>query len=94
LQRCWAHLIRESKDLAEKFEEAIPLHDELKELYELLSRALENDTNNRAERALRPQVVLRKILGMLRNDRGTLINERIKTMLAAWGQMGLDSLQC
>jgi hypothetical protein len=28
-------------------------------------------TNNRAERALRPQVVLRKILGTLRNDKGT-----------------------
>jgi transposase len=26
-------------------------------------------TNNRAERALRPQVVLRKILGTLRNDK-------------------------
>ena len=43
LQRCWAHLLRESKDLAEKFEEAIPLHDGLKELYEMLNKALEND---------------------------------------------------
>jgi transposase len=24
LQRCWAHILRESKDLAERFEEAIP----------------------------------------------------------------------
>jgi transposase len=148
LQRCWAHLLRESKDLAEKFEEAIPLHAGLKELYELLTKALENDpppevrmtlwqlarealrhwiikeysigkvrkfigkidngfeywftfvinpgvepTNNRAERALRPHVVLRKILGTLRNDKGTLIHERIMTTLATWGQMGLDSLQ-
>jgi transposase len=148
LQRCWAHLLRESKDLAEKFEEAIPLHEALKELYESLTNALESDpppeirinlwhsaretllhwiekeyftvkvqkfigkisngfeywftfiinpgvepTNNRAERALRPQVVLRKILGTLRNDKGTSIHERIMTVLATCGQMGLDSLQ-
>ena len=148
IQRCWAHLLRESKDLAEKFEEAIPLHKALKELYEILTEALENDpppevrktlwqlarealrhwimkeysiekvrkfigkinngfdywftfiinpgvepTNNRAERALRPHVVLRKILGTLRNDKGTSIHERIMTTLATWGQKGLDCLQ-
>jgi hypothetical protein len=148
LQRCWAHLLRESKDLAEKFEEAIPLHNALKELYDILAKALENDpppkirkkfwrlarealrhwitkeysaekvrkfvgkinngfdcwftfvinsgvepTNNRAERALRPNVILRKILGTLRNDKGTSIHERIMTTLATWGQRGLDSLQ-
>jgi transposase len=148
IQRCWAHLLRESKDIAEKFEEAIPLHNALKELYAILTEALENDpppevrktlwqlarealrhwimkeysvenvrkfigkinngfdywftfiinpgvepTNNRAERALRPQVVLRKILGTLRNDKGTSIHERIMTTLATWGQRGLDSLQ-
>lgn len=38
-----AHLLRESKDIAEKFEEAIPLHSALKELYEILAEALEND---------------------------------------------------
>jgi transposase len=148
LQRCWAHLLRESKELAEKFEEAIPLHEALKGLYESLSYALENDpppevrtdlwhlaqetlrqwigreysiqkvqkfigkirngfehwftfiiypgvepTNNRAERALRPLVVLRKILGTLRNDKGSSILERIMTVLATWGQNGLDKLQ-
>jgi hypothetical protein len=50
-------------------------------------------TNNRAERALRPQVVLRKIMGTLRNDKGTSIHERIMTTLATWGQRGLNSLQ-
>ena len=148
IQRCWAHLLRESKEIAEKFEEAIPLHNMLKELYEILTEALENDpppkvrknlwklarkvlrqwirkeysiekvrkfigkinngfdywftfiinpgvepTNNRAERALRPHVVLRKILGTLRNDKGTSIHERIMTTLATWGQRGLNSLQ-
>jgi len=148
LQRCWAHLLRESKELAEKFEEAIPMHKALKEIYESLTSALKSDppprvrmyllnlarkalghwmakdyteekvlkfitkisngfeywftfiinpgvepTNNRAERALRPHVVLRKILGTLRNDKGTSIHERIMTALATWGQNGLDSLQ-
>ena len=148
IQRCWAHLLRESKDLAEKIEEAVPLHKALKEIYESLTKALEDDpppkvrmylwnlareallhwmakdyfeekvlkfigkicngfeywftfiispgvepTNNRAERALREHVVLRKILGTLRNGKGTSIHERIMTMLATWGQRGLDSLQ-
>ena len=148
LQRCWAHLLRESKDLSEDFLEAIPLHNALKELYGSLTNALENDpppevrinlwhsareallcwieqeyfevkvkkfigkisngfdywftfiinpgvepTNNRAERALRPHVVLRKMLGTLRNEKGTSIHERIMTTLATWGQRGLDSLQ-
>jgi transposase len=148
LQRCWAHLLRESKDLSEKFEEAIPLHEALKELYESLTKALENDpppevrmelwqsarealqrwivreysvetvkklirkisngfeywftfiihpgvepTNNRAERALRLHVVLRKILGTLRHVKGTSIHERIMTILATCGQNGQDILQ-
>ena len=148
IQRCWAHLLRESKEIAEKFEEAIPLNNALKELYEILTEALENDpspevrktlwnlarealrhwimkeysiekvqkfigkinngfeywftfvinpgvepTNNRAERALRPNVVLRKILGTLRNEKGTSIHERIMTTLATWGQNGLNCLQ-
>ncbi len=148
LQRCWAHLLRVSKDLAEKFEEAIPLHEALKGLYESLTDALDDDpppevrvdlwnraqealrhwigkeysiqkvrkfigkisngfeywftfiihpgvepTNNRAERALRPMVVLRKILGTLRNRKGTSIHERLMTALATWGQNELDKLQ-
>ncbi len=50
-------------------------------------------TNNRAERALREHVVLRKIMGTLRNSKGTSIHERIMTVLATWGQHGLNSLQ-
>jgi hypothetical protein len=46
-----------------------------------------------AERALRTHVVLRKILGTLRNDKGTSIHERIMTTLTTWGQRGLNSLQ-
>jgi len=43
IQRCWAHLLRESKEIAKKFGEAIPLHNALKEFYEILTEALEND---------------------------------------------------
>jgi hypothetical protein len=38
LQQCWAHLLRESKDIAEKVEEAVPLHNALKVLYRDLNR--------------------------------------------------------
>ena len=148
IQRCWAHLLRESKDLAEKVSEAIPLHEALRDLYEQLIDALKSDpppevrevlwcsararlnqiingvyanlkvrsfigkisngfefwftfiiqpgvepTNNRAERALREHVVLRKIIGTLRNRKGTAIHERIMTMLATWSLQGLDSLK-
>jgi transposase len=148
IQRCWAHLLRESKDLAEKIEEAIPLHKELTQLYKELNVKLEGDpppevrrelwqesraklqqllmrdyvsdkvrkligkisngfdywftfiiypgvepTNNRAERALREHVILRKIVGTLRNGKGTSIHERIMTVLATWGLQSLNSFQ-
>jgi transposase len=145
LQRCWAHLLRESNDLAGKVQEAVPLHEALKKLYEKTTKALESDpppeiraelydeaqqtllewicreyvsekvrklvgkisngfdywftfiinpgvepTNNRAERAVREHVILRKILGTLRNDKGTSIHECIMTVFATWAQQGLD----
>jgi transposase len=148
LQRCWAHLLRESEDLADKIEEAVPLHEALEDLYDEITEALENDpppqlrielwkmareklqqwitkeyksekvdkligkisngfeywftfvvnpgvepTNNRAERALREHVVLRKIVGTLRNNKGTSIHERITTVLTTWEQNGLNSLR-
>jgi transposase len=148
IQRCWAHLLRESEDLAEKIAEAAPLHKALRRLYRRLNDALEEDpppetrrqlwymaratlrrwmrreyasekvekfigkiengfeywftfvlhsdvepTNNRAERALREHVVQRKIIGTLRNEKGTSIHERIMTVLTTWAQRGLNSFQ-
>lgn len=148
IQRCWAHLLRESKDLAEKIPEAVPLHQALRSIYDQLIDALKNDpptkvrrelwylararlnqllsedyanlkimsfigkisngfefwftfviqpgvepTNNRAERALRENVVLRKIIGTLRNSKGTSIHERLMTVIATWSLQGLDTLQ-
>ena len=148
IQRCWAHLLRESKDLAEKVPEAVPLHEALRIIYDRLTDALKNDpppevrsvmwylsramlnqlvrqeydnekvrkfigkisngfeywftfviqpgvepTNNRAERALREHVVQRKIIGTLRNRKGTSIHERLMTVTATWSLQGLDSLK-
>ncbi|WP_253739110.1 IS66 family transposase [Halohasta salina] len=47
-------------------------------------------TNNRAERALREQVVLRKMFRTLRSAEGVQIHETITTMLATWKRRGLD----
>jgi transposase len=148
IQRCWAHLLRESNDLAQNIPEAVPIHGALKRIYELLTEALENNpppeirrvmwymaravirqiirgkytnenvrkligkisngfeywftfvihpgvepTNNKAERAIREHVVQRKIIGTLRNEKGTSIHERLTNVLATWSQLGLDSLQ-
>jgi len=148
IQRCWAHLLRESEYLAEKIAEAAPLDKALRRLYRKLNDALESDpppetrrqlwymaraalrrwirreyasekvekfigkisngfeywftfvlrsdvepTNNRAERALREHVVQRKIIGTLRNEKGTSIHERIMTVLTTWAQQGLNSFQ-
>ncbi|RZN44054.1 MAG: IS66 family transposase, partial [Methanosarcinales archaeon] len=47
-------------------------------------------TNNRAERAqIAGHVFQRKIIGTLRNEKGTSIHERIMTVLATWAQHSL-----
>ena len=43
-------------------------------------------TNNRAERMLREEVVLRKITGTLRNEKGTTSNEVIMSLITTWKQ--------
>lgn len=146
IQRCWAHLIREAKHLAEKFNSGLNLYEGIKNIYvkvkavtfkesydnrkklyddliiklkqwidyancykELrkfsvkISNGLEyfftrilnpkiEATNNRAERSLREHVVIRKIIGTLRNDKGIRIHETIMTMFATWKQQGLNLL--
>jgi len=47
-------------------------------------------TNNRAERALREHVVIRKIIGTLRNEKGTTIHEVVMSCLVTWRQQGLN----
>lgn len=145
IQRCWAHLLRESSDLAEKHESGKILHNGLKTLYEIVKDVTYEDppdkrqelygwcisemvqwidyansykelrkfavkltnglnhwftrilypfieaTNNIAERALREFIVIRKIIGTLRNTKGTEIVETIMTMITTWKQRGLDT---
>ncbi len=145
LQRCWAHLLREAKYVAERHEEAEPISEVLHDLHEDLtafdvedppasarerrraqaSLCLEelikadyeaeevtqlaekirnglgswltfvtepdvDSTNNRAERALREQVVMRKMFGGLRSETGVRIHETVSTMVATWERQGLD----
>lgn len=143
IQRCWAHMLRELKYLAEKVDEAKPINHSIHKLYNKLIKIIGEDpppavrkrlwyesratmkrwldriydddklkklvekirngfdhwftfiitpgvepTNNRAERALRESVVQRKIIGTLRNEKGTHIYEVIMSVFATWKQQG------
>lgn len=145
LQRCWAHILREARFVAEKHGEAECLYKALHRLYDRLVDAMAKGpppmerarlhrnalaslqywlgkdyeaektrkfvkkvrtaekhlltfvhnpgvepTNNRAERALREHVVIRKIIGTLRNEKGTEIHETVMSCLVTWRQQGLD----
>jgi transposase len=48
-------------------------------------------TNNNAERALREHVVIRKIIGTLRNEKGTHIHETLMTVFQTWEQQGSNT---
>jgi len=141
-QRCWAHILREFKELGEKDLTAKVLHDELRKLYDSINEALSKGpppeerrgiykkakeqlqwllaanrrgrsgelvrkmrkggdnwltfilhpgvepTNNRAERALREGIVLRKIIGTLRNGVGAEVHAINMSMIATWKQRG------
>lgn len=146
IQRCWAHLLREAKSLAEKHEgQARLTYEELKQMYEKIKNVtLEHPpperqelydklvqqmqrlinrinvyqemkglatkisnglkhwftkilhpyieaTSNTAERALRELVVIRKIIGGLRKEKGAKILETIMTMITTWQQNKLDT---
>lgn len=47
-------------------------------------------TNNRAERHLREHVVIRKIIGTLRNVKGTTIHEILMSVIATWKERRLN----
>jgi len=138
LQRCWAHILRETKDLAEKHDDAKLLHQWMKDLFAVVKSAsikdppkkrqkmydeciqemkylieiyssyqhlsgvittIENGlefwftriihpqiepTNNKAERSLRELVVIKKIIGTLRNQDGADILAKIMTLISTW----------
>jgi transposase len=47
-------------------------------------------TNNRGERALREAVVVRKIIGTLRNGRGAEVFARLMSVIGTWRTKGMD----
>lgn len=137
LQRCWAHLLREAKDLAQKYTSFEGFYNAFKTIFEKIKKVREKQlslktrikwkerlklemeqiieqmnsykefrkfavtvknglehwftcvvnllvepTNNIAERALRELIVLRKIIGGLRREKGAHIMEVVTSMIA------------
>ena len=59
--------------------------------FNFVTNPLIEPTNNIAERALREHVIHRKIIGTLRNEKGTQIHERMMTCIATWKQHELNT---
>ena len=83
-------LTREEYDAEEVTELVEKLRNGLGHWLTFVTEPEVDSTNNRAERALREQVVMRKIFRSLRSDEGIRIHETITTMLATWQRRGLD----
>ncbi len=138
LQRCWSHILRETKEMAEKHEDAKPFHQWMKDLFNIVKSVSVKDppnkrkrlynkcikemkwiiekfssythltkiittikngldfwftriihpqiepTNNNGERSLREIVVMKKIIGTLRNQDGADILAKIMTLISTW----------
>ena len=142
LQRCWAHILRETKEMAEKHKDAKPMHQWMKDLFAVVKSASVKDppdkrqrmydkciaemkqliqiylsyshlvtvittikngldfwftriihpqiepTNNNGERSLREMVVMKRIMGTLRNQDGADILAKMMTIISTWRLMG------
>ena len=138
LQRCWAHILRETKEMAEKYDDAKPMHQWMKDLFAIVKSVnvkyppdkrkklydkcvqemkwliekyssykhlakvvttIKNGlnfwftriihpqiepTNNNGERSLREMVVIKKIIGTLRNEDGADILAKMMTLISTW----------
>ena len=138
LQRCWAHILRETKEVAEKYDDAKPMHQWMKDLFAIVKSASVKDppnkrkrlykkciqemkwliekfssyshldtvitkikngldfwftriinpqiepTNNNGERSLRELVVIKKIIGTLRNQDGADVMAKMMTLISTW----------
>ena len=62
------------------------------ELFEFVREAAVEATNNRAERAIRPLAVARKISGGTRSGGGSTTRMRLQTLFSTWAAKGLDPL--
>jgi transposase len=144
LQRCWAHILRETKEMAEKYDDAKPMHQWMKDLFAIVKSASIKDppekrqklydkciqemkwliekyspynhlstvittikngldfwftriihpqikpTNNDGERSLREMVVIKHIIGTLRNQDGADIMAKMMTLISTWRLNGLN----
>jgi transposase len=63
------------------------------ELFEFVRQAEVEATNNRAERAIRPLAVARKISGGTRSGGGSTTRMRLQTLFTSWAAKGWDPLQ-
>lgn len=138
LQRCWAHILRETKELAEKYDDAKPMHQWMKDLFAKVKSVTIRDspierkklydkcinemkwliekfssyahlttvittiknglefwftrilhpqikpTNNDGERSLREMVVIKHIMGTLRNQDGADVLAKMMTLISTW----------
>jgi len=138
LQRCWAHILRETRDLAERYDNAKPMHQWMKDLFAQVKSVSIKDppkkrkklhkkciqemkwligvyssyqhlrkvittiknglnfwftrmvqpqiepTNNNGERSLREIVVMKKIMGTLRNQDGADVMAKMMTLISTW----------
>lgn len=144
LQRCWAHILRETKEMAEKHDDAKPMHEWMKDLFAKVKSASVKDppqerrilydkctqemkqligmyssyqhlatvittikngldfwftriihpqiepTNNNGERSLREMVVMKRIMGTLRNQDGADVLAKMMTLISTWRLNGLN----
>jgi transposase len=138
LQRCWAHILRETREFAKKHDDAKPMHRWMKELFAKVKSASIKDplkkrkrlydgcvqemrwliekfssyqhltnvvttiknglefwftriihpqiepTNNNGEQSLREMVVMKKIMGTLRNEDGAEVMAKMMTLISTW----------
>lgn len=144
LQRCWAHILRETKEIAEKYDNAKPMHKWMKDLFAVVKSVSVKDsmakrkrlynkcvkemkwlierfssykqltkvvttikngldfwftriihpqiepTNNKGEQSLREMVVMKKIIGTLRNQDGADVMAKMMTLISTWRLNGIN----
>lgn len=70
---------------------AVKIRNGIEHWFTFVTNPLIEPTNNIAERAMREHVIQRKIIGTLRNEKGTQIHERMMTCIATWKQQDLNT---
>jgi transposase len=94
-------IVADSKKWLERFISVAKTHSELKDFATYTENGMPwwftfveyddvDPTNNSAEQALREQIIMRKIMGTLRNQRGTGIYEVLTSVFATWKARGLN----